>query len=82
MKNSIVLSIGSESRPCWSTAVWRSEPACWKAATRKSVPEPVTPPNTTAEIGAEMIAETIPQISPRDRHVGDAEVAPDDQQRR
>ena len=28
------------------------------------MPDPVTPPKTTAAIGAEMIADTIPQMSP------------------
>ena len=42
----------------------RSAPACWNAATRRSVPDPVTPPKTMAEIGAEISAETIPQIRP------------------
>ena len=80
MRKAIVLSIGSESRPCCRTAVWRSEPACWNAATRRSVPEPVTPPNTTAEIGAEMIAETMPHDQARDRDVGDPDVAAQEQQ--
>ena len=38
MKNVSVLSIGSDSSPCFRTAVPRSSPACWNAATRKSVP--------------------------------------------
>src|SRR6185369_4256125 len=59
-----VLSIGSDSRPCLSTAVPRSEPAFWNAATRTSVPDPVTPPKKIAEIGAEMIALTMPQTRP------------------
>ena len=45
------------------------------------MPDPVTPPKTIAEIGAEMIADTIPQSESRDEHVGGAEVAPDEQQR-
>src|SRR4029079_11378872 len=64
MKNVSVLSIGSDNSPCLRTAVDRSSPACWNAATRRSVPEPVTPPNTSAEIGAEMIAEMIPHRRP------------------
>src|SRR5829696_1125010 len=64
MRNVNVLSIGSEMSPCWRTAVCRSAPACWNAATRRSVPEPVTPPKTTAAMGAEMMADTIPQMSP------------------
>ena len=44
------------------------------------MPEPVTPPKKTAEIGAEMIAEMIPQIETGDEDVGGAEVAPDEEQ--
>ena len=44
------------------------------------MPDPVTPPKTTAAIGAEMMAETMPQIEPADRDVGDAEVAAHEEQ--
>ena len=81
MKNSIVLSIGSESRPCWRTAVWRSEPACWKAATRRSVPEPG---HAAEDDGRDRRRDDRRQDAaeqPADGHVGDTEVASHEQQR-
>src|SRR3990170_4635973 len=41
-----------------------SAPAWRNAATRKSVPAPVTPPKTLAEMGAEMAAAMIPVMTP------------------
>ena len=80
MKNVSVLSIGSERSPCWRTAVWRSEPACWKAATRRSVPDPVTPPKTTGRDRRRDDRRHDPADEPGDRHIGDADVAADDEQ--
>ena len=57
-----------------------SAPAWRNAATRKSVPEPVTPPKTPAAIGALMSAATMPVEHPGHHHVRRGQVAPDDEQ--
>jgi hypothetical protein len=63
-KKVVILSTGSLISPCPSVAAPMSAPAWRNAATRKSVPAPVTPPNRLALIGALMSAATTPVMSP------------------
>jgi hypothetical protein len=63
-KKVVILSIGSLIKPWPSVAAPMSAPPCRKAATRKSVPAPVTPPNTPAAMGALIRAATMPVVMP------------------